>query len=353
MSTTHRERVRRVVDPDERASTAELLIAEARARARRRRTAYTVLALVIVGCLALAARVVEGDATASSELPTGAVDAAAAVVTGSSCLPPGELPQVPDPLIGGAGSGAQIAMSSTVDATSDGAPCKLVLRYWFHRFGDGSGLFMSGKVWLFSDGRIIVDTDRDGFVSWERRLTPDGVERVRTHAVSALGAAITPSEAPQDLPMATIHYGDRIYHPRDPDQFVRQFVDLFWLPASAWTDLKQVEYVPPWYVACYESLSPRLEPSAVLDLMTPQARQVLRSKTTSNRSWWERTTPCVILDNRESQLIFGEFASAGITRETQVEQASMRTFTFGTAEARGQVTFFGLMPNGEMVLHGD
>ena len=39
-----------------------------------------------------------------------------------------------------------------------------------------------------------------------------------------------------------------------------------------------MEYVPLWYATCYESLSTQLEPSAVLDLMTPRARQVLRTK---------------------------------------------------------------------------
>ncbi len=370
MTTTARQPEPRFVDPDERASTVEVLIPEARARARRRRTIYTVLALVLLGGVALAVNGVDGDARRTGAPVVRVADGAAVGVTGSSCLPPGQLPQVPDPLIGGDGRGALIAESSAVDATSAGAPCQLVLRYGFHRFGDGAVLFKSGMVWLFSDGRIIVDTDRDGFVLWERLLTPDGVERVRSHAVAALGAPITTPEDPQVWAGETIQYGDRRYHPRNPDQFVRLFDDLSWLPVSAWVNTKPMEYVPPWYAACFESLSARLEPSAVLDLMPPRARQLLDSKAATGRYWWERTTPCTILTTHEAQLIFDEFAQAGIPREGQTGQADTSlpacnwagvpapkqytcSFTFGTNAARVQVTFFALMPNGEMAMHGD
>ena len=240
-----------------------------------------------------------------------------------------------------------------------------MLRYGFHRFGDGAVLFKSGMVWLFSDGRIILDTDRDGFVLWERLLNQDGVERVRSHAVAALGAPITTPEDPQLwLGRETIQYGDHRYHPRDGYQFVGQFDDLSWLPASAWVNTKPMEYVPPWYATCYESLSAQLEPSAVLDLMTPRARQVLRTKVATDRYWWERTTPCTILTTHEAQLIFAEFAQAGIPRRDHWPGAGVggregqtghadTSFTFGSDEARVQVTFFALMPNGQMALHGD
>ena len=82
----------------------EVLIPEARARARRRRTIHTVLALVLLGGFALAVNGVDGDKTQNPRTGTRVIDSAAVGVTGSSCLPPGQLPQVPDPLIGGDGT---------------------------------------------------------------------------------------------------------------------------------------------------------------------------------------------------------------------------------------------------------
>ena len=87
--------------------------------------------------------------------------------------------------------------------------------------------------------------------------------------------------------------------------------------------------------------------------MTPRARQVLRTKVATDRYWWERTTPCAILDSREAQLIFDEFAQAGIPNEGQTGQASVKEFTLGSEMTRVRVTFFPLMPNGQMVLLRD
>lgn len=113
-----------------------------------------------------------------------------------------------------------------------------------------------------------------------------------------------------------------------------------------------MEYVPLWYATCYESLSAPLEPSAVLDLMTPRASQVLRTKVATTRYWWERTTPCAILDTREAWAIFDEFGKLGIPKGG-IGQASVKQFTLGSEMTRVRVTFFPLMPNGQTVLHGD
>ena len=295
-TTTVGEQASRLIDPDETAAAAEALIAEARARARRRRSFYTILALlVLLGSFAVAVDVVDRNTTGTSEPAARVADRAPAAIAGLNCLSPHQIPQVPDPLIGGGGIDEWVIAESSSAASSNGSPCQLVLRYGFHRFDDGARLHLSGKVWLFSDGRIILDTDRDGFVSWERRLTAEGVELMRSNAVAALGAPITTPEdalvSPRESIRSPIQYGDGRYYPRDRDEFVRQFVNLSWLPASAWQREHPVEYVPLWYATCYESLSAPLEPSAVHDLMTPRARQVLRTKVATDRYWWERTTP--------------------------------------------------------------
>jgi hypothetical protein len=115
--------------------------------------------------------------------------------------------------------------------------CQLVLRYGFHRFGAGAGFGepsgLSGMVFLYSDGRLIVDTAtaQDWFVQWERHLTPAGVEHVRTAVVANLEESGSRAGHPAE---AEIHYGDDIVYPKDPQAVVRLLIDRSWLPDEDW-----------------------------------------------------------------------------------------------------------------------
>ena len=100
-----------------------------------------------------------------------------------------------------------------------------------------------GWVYVYADGRVIWY--RDGVSMFERRLTPDGVDLVRSGAVR---------------PGELLGYAD------SP------------VPASAWADPEIRAYVPARYAVCYVGKHRPLEPSDVVGLLPAPARTLLRGK---------------------------------------------------------------------------
>ena len=106
-------------------------------------------------------------------------------------------------------------------------------------------------AWLYSDGRLIVDTatEKDRFVQWEHRLTPAGVERIREAVVTMLDE---PVSRPSRDAEAVIHYGDGIVYPKDSAALVRLLLDRSWLPDEYWVTESPSIYRAAWYLTCYE-----------------------------------------------------------------------------------------------------
>jgi hypothetical protein len=92
------------------------------------------------------------------------------------------------------------------------------------------------EVYLFTDGRLIWA--RDGSAWIEQRLTPDGVELLRSGAVELGGQHENPGEQ---------------------------------LPASAWEDPELRPYVPSRYMVC-----PWDAPKNFVSLLPPPARELVR-----------------------------------------------------------------------------
>ena len=223
------------------------LRAEALRRRRGTRLRYggamAAAALLALGVASLQLRTGQSDLT-PADIPSD-------VATSPSCFPAGVTPAVPDSPWAGDGFLSDQPVPTTTTAPG-GRSCTLVLRYGFHRFGAGT----SGMAWLYSDGRLIVDTFDYGatpFVQWERRLTPAGVERIREAVVTMLDK---PVSRPSREAEAVIHYGDGIVYPKDARALVDLLLDRSWLPDEYWVTENPSIYRAPWYLTCYEEDGP-------------------------------------------------------------------------------------------------
>ncbi|MGO8056018.1 hypothetical protein, partial [Rhizobium leguminosarum] len=78
---------------------------------------------------------------------------------------------------------------------------------------------------------------RRGFL--EQRLTPDGVELLRSEIVSAGLEHFPPAPGPWIHNVIQVRIGDRLvgYHANFPERLLERLADpASWLPASAWED---------------------------------------------------------------------------------------------------------------------
>jgi hypothetical protein len=167
------------------------------------------------------------------------------------------------------------------------------------------------RIYVYADGRVIWDQEGDlpyganpvttGLL--EQRLTPQGVERIRSEIIST-------GLFGHDLQLLSMYgviwgdvrvrEGDRLIdvswsnpdiYPQDPrtDATPEQARALerldallthpeSWLPASAWEDQAIQAYVPSSYAVCYSGSDRPLEASVILPLLPPSAEDLLRGK---------------------------------------------------------------------------
>ncbi len=99
------------------------------------------------------------------------------------------------------------------------------------------------STYVYADGRVIwyeggAPSSGNGHI-YERRLTPEGVDLVRS------GARLD-------------------NHPLDD------------LPASAWTDAEQRLYAPQAYTVCFWKMGAGLDPSDLMEILPPPAKTLLQ-----------------------------------------------------------------------------
>ena len=100
------------------------------------------------------------------------------------------------------------------------------------RSGHGRDPGLSGMVFLYSDGRLIVDTATAGLVRPVGAATDP-----RGGGASAFGCRGHPRRVRQSdrrPGRGQIHYGDDIVYPKDPQALVRLLIDRSWLPEADW-----------------------------------------------------------------------------------------------------------------------
>jgi hypothetical protein len=177
---------------------------------------------------------------------------------------------------------------------------KLVLFYWGPAPGNlDLGHYGVGKsrIWVYADGRLISLREANipqganhlltGFL--EQRLTPEGVELLRSEIVAKglLGPdqhALDSEPVPFGIQIK-VRNGNRLVRvdrARDVKRLVARLADpASWLPASAWDDREIRAYVPSRYVVCYgngEWPPQPIERSRILTLLPAPAAELLRAR---------------------------------------------------------------------------
>jgi hypothetical protein len=155
---------------------------------------------------------------------------------------------------------------------------ELVVSMWEHISQRTS--LGNGWLYLYADGRLIwlrwdPGPETGGWV--ERRLTPEGVELIRSSLIDT--GKFDPDQASQDPPgLASVQV-------RDGDQLIavnglelrRRLGKLWsWLPASAWEDAEAKAFVPSHYAACMQSDSvDAIDPTEHVSRLPAAARDML------------------------------------------------------------------------------
>lgn len=152
---------------------------------------------------------------------------------------------------------------------------ELVIQYWL----DNDDHADDARGWVYADGRLI--TMPRGFL--EQRLTPEGVELLRSEIVSKgffqhhqpAGEMSSPHNVIQ------VRIGNRLVRVRTnfPGRLRELLADpASWLPASAWADRQTRAYVASRYSVEYHAQPQTLERSRILSLLPPTAEDMLRAK---------------------------------------------------------------------------
>jgi hypothetical protein len=167
---------------------------------------------------------------------------------------------------------------------------ELVIQYWVDTEGlkhpDG------GRGWVYADGRLITLREKSdlpeaanrwssGFL--EQRLTPEGVELLRSELVSTglfehhqpAGRASSPHNVIQ------VRIDDRLIRvqAKFPKRLRERLADpASWLPASAWEDRQIRAYVASRYAIYYGGLFQTIEWSRMLPLLPATAADLLRAQ---------------------------------------------------------------------------
>jgi len=184
------------------------------------------------------------------------------------------------------------------------------------------------RAWVYADGRLIWDEEGDltyganevttGFL--EQRLTPDGVELLRSeliatglfaedHALlSEQGVIWGKVEVRTGDGLVSVDWSNPDIYPVDRDlqhdatvataeqaSALERLDTLLahpepWLPSSAWDDGEIRAYVPTTYAVCYSGSDGRTEPSRVLTALPAAADDLLRDNRTRDPFCSEVTT---------------------------------------------------------------
>ena len=239
--------------------------------ARRRRTA------AVAGALALAiglggAAVNEARQAAPVRAPAGSWSVSPSVVDTEASWCTASATAAPAGRIGFMG------LPPVGAAPSRTRPAELVLE-WFGPDGHGNG-----NVWLFDDGRLIVEREKDlpqgaydrqtGYL--ERCLSHSGVESLRRYVLDE-GTLLT--VAPRDtawLRVRVVAGGPLIdlnHRSVDSDRLMEP---ESWLQESDWVDRPYRPYVPTTYAFCATASGGRAAPPVDLVRIPRRAADILR-----------------------------------------------------------------------------
>ena len=160
---------------------------------------------------------------------------------------------------------------------------ELVIHYWVGET----------RAWVYADGRLIrlggnsdlpEAANRRSSGLLEQRLTPEGVELLRSEIVSTglFGHDQPPGGSkPSPHNVIQVRIGDRLVRVA-ASLFERRLVERLadpaaWLPASAWANRQIRAYVPSRYAILYGGLPQTIERSRIFSLLPAPAEDLLRA----------------------------------------------------------------------------
>jgi hypothetical protein len=251
---------------------------------------------------------------------------------------------------------------------------KLVLFYWGPAPGNlelGRHGVGKSRIWVYADGRLIFLREANisqgashlltGFL--EQRLTPEGVELLRSEVVAkgllgpdqqALGSEPVPFGI-----QITVRNGNRLVRvdwARDVKGLVARLADpASWLPASAWEDREIRAYVPSRYVVCYgdgEWPPQQIELSRILTLLPAPAAELLRARDRRE----EGHTYCSDLTTEEARALAKALDDGGPQNGLGDERGPARTYRLeyrfeapGPTRETIEIFFEPYLPHGEWI----
>lgn len=190
-------------------------------------------------------------------------------------------------------------------------------------FGGEVGHFR-GMVRLYDDGRLIWyellgSQNATGYV--EQRLTPEGVELVRTHASLR-------EKDPLNLPS--------------------------WLPPSAWEDQTIRAYIPRGYAACLAPYHPAGEQSEALALLPDAAAELLRDKETVPSDYYGEDSRCLALTTDEARQLDVVLSDSGLAQDPIQNGFTLQYYVGGTDTGDPDVViiFEPIFPDGTIGCSG-
>jgi hypothetical protein len=166
-------------------------------------------------------------------------------------------------------------------------------------------------VRVYADGRVLSTETFQDFAFTERRLSPEGVELVRSGAVTA-----------KDLLL-----------PHD-------------VPAEAWEDFEGKPYVPARYGACFWGVDIPLDVEAVLNLLPASAQALLRGSDPAGNLRCLEVTP-------EQARSLGEILSEALSSPGDLPRWQGEVGAWSLRDGNGDqsISLRPLFPDGHIFFH--
>lgn len=267
---------------------------------------------------------------------------------------------------------------------------ELVLSFYGRSTTDGRY-----RAWVYADGRIIWDLEGDlpyganetttGLL--EQRLTPEGVERMRSEIVSTglfdhdltllsghLREKASGTQVPVGVIWGTIQVrdGDRLVsvswsnpemYPQDsgtaatPEQAsALERLDRLlthpgsWLPASAWQEEGITAYVPSRYAVCYSATDRALGPSRIVSLLPEATQDLLGDRDRTRAS--DTDIYCSVVTTEEARALAGTLDAAGIRLDDRSITSRLGYLVESPDVPHGEITIYfePYLPHEEFLL---
>jgi hypothetical protein len=250
-----------------------------------------------------------------------------------------------------------------------------------HFYGGVAMGFPLTELFVYEDGRVIWDyvvgdrlpTAASGFsTGWiEQRLTPEGVELLRSEVISTglfdrnhldldVDIGVGPCGQPSGI---EVRNGDRLVrltyvaremcgqmvrgpHPATPEQTAaialldwRLADPASWLPEHAWRDQEIRAYVPARYAIC--GGPPEVTTPEIVDQLPGHVKALIHADGTVIRTGWG---PCYEVTTDQARGIVRALEDAGIEREPR----DGFDYFFDGGSSHFLISFQPILPHGEM-----